>query len=1071
MLSFVFATDIAYVVEDSSEVSNNILNEINNLGYSYDVIYEGGINSANWSNYSMILLGSGRVYGIPVSSHKSLIINPSYYTGWSESIGVTTLNKAFNFNNYLTQNLEGEFKPYTENNQELHYLTRKKNSTSVTVKGDSIVDKGNFVIAKKESPRRIFFGITQSDKWSSTSRDLFSNSLTWVLKGEDKDEDGFYTENDCNDLDSSINPDAEEIAYNGVDEDCSGEDLTDVDGDGFDSFEVGGLDCNDNDVMYNPDSEDIYLNCRNDAPVLSSQIRSISVFEGNIATVYLSAVDAEGDNITYFSNDSRFVETEEGVFQWQTNYYDSGEYVFTFGAKDFELESTDTVEVRVINRNQEPTCTDLPSFYFEEDTSLEINLSTYCSDLDNDTLYYYFYDTSDNENIILNSLDNETGIVNFSSVQDWNGQDWIRFAVSDLDEVTITTRADIYVTPVNDAVEFSGEIPNFTWSEDTNKTNAFNLNDYFFDVDGDELNYLFEGNDKIGIEINYSTGMVSFYPEKDFYGVEEVYFVGFDFEPTIAESNKFILEVIDANEPPVFEDLNCEDYIAEDFSYSCIVNASDFEGDELNYEVISENNMDCSFEENNLTYQGNQDYFGNASCVLRVSDSLGYDEVEFSVEIVNENDAPDIDSFSPGNNFVKILEGSSKMFSIDYSDLDSGDVFVAWALNGKKVGEENSFNFNKEIGEYNLAAIVSDGLYIDYKEWNVSVQAIGSFTCNEVSGFICSENQICSQDYLGVSDSAVCCPVACSARPPEFSDAKTCSAEGLDLDSLLEVEIRDPDSGDEFVPGEEIEVEIRVNNEFSEDLRVDLDAYLYDLTDEKEIENKDDSFKIDLGDSETIEFLFDLDRDLEDNEYAIFVRVIDDDEIICNEAYNEIDVAREDDDVEFNLKSETRNLVCGDTLVLDYEIRNFGTNDYEDTYITIKNNELGIDFESDFFDLDEFDGSKDKRSSSINLKIPEDSEEGEYTLEGIYYFDDGDLRERSNIEISLGECSPESLVISDSEIIIGDSKVNENKRTLFSGVGSVISDKVSALDKTELIILIVGILFFFILLILVILRA
>ena len=71
----------------------------------------------------------------------------------------------------------------------------------------------------------------------------------------DLDGDGFSTEEgDCNDDDDTIYPDAEEIPYDGIDQDCDGEDLTDVDGDGY-SPEDG--DCDDNDADINPDIEEI----------------------------------------------------------------------------------------------------------------------------------------------------------------------------------------------------------------------------------------------------------------------------------------------------------------------------------------------------------------------------------------------------------------------------------------------------------------------------------------------------------------------------------------------------------------------------------------------------------------------------------------------------------------------------------------------------------------------------------------------------------------------------------------------------------------------------------------------
>ena len=61
---------------------------------------------------------------------------------------------------------------------------------------------------------------------------------------------------DCDDTETTVNPAAEETAYDGVDDDCDGHDLTDVDGDGYDSEIVGGEDCDDMDATVNPAAVD-----------------------------------------------------------------------------------------------------------------------------------------------------------------------------------------------------------------------------------------------------------------------------------------------------------------------------------------------------------------------------------------------------------------------------------------------------------------------------------------------------------------------------------------------------------------------------------------------------------------------------------------------------------------------------------------------------------------------------------------------------------------------------------------------------------------------------------------------
>ncbi len=93
------------------------------------------------------------------------------------------------------------------------------------------------------------------DGWSTCDGDCDDDDA--ALNLDDADADGFSTcDDDCDDADDSTYPGASEVPYDGIDQDCDGEDAVDVDGDGFAGGD-GGDDCDDEDAAVNPDATEV----------------------------------------------------------------------------------------------------------------------------------------------------------------------------------------------------------------------------------------------------------------------------------------------------------------------------------------------------------------------------------------------------------------------------------------------------------------------------------------------------------------------------------------------------------------------------------------------------------------------------------------------------------------------------------------------------------------------------------------------------------------------------------------------------------------------------------------------
>jgi hypothetical protein len=974
--------DVGYVLEDSSQVNSDILSSFSDLGLTHDVIRDSELASTDFSDYSVLVIVEDvdRVDKIPFNDISTMFLDKKIaeevWNIGSSSFSLTKKIEVDNEDSFVFDELvipsNDEIIVYPIYAKEIHYLSSVKepgleiaavkSGTSRPIIAYKFKDNG------EETIKSLFFGIVDASNWNNNAEQMFENSLSWLIGEVDQDEDGWLFSEDCNDMDPNTYPGASEVPYDGVDQDCNGDDLTDVDGDSFDAEVVGGLDCNDNDDFINPLNPNPMLNCVNDAPVISSAPIYLEYLETQFVVITVVAYDPEKDKLEYSIDDPRF-SWDGNAFIWETGFNDEGTYDFVITVSDGDIDTNANVNVKINNMNRPPTLSgDISTVTWDEDSvGAQIDLNDYFLDEDGDGLEFGVEDTSEQTDVSV--IINEDGRVDFSSVENFYGEDWVTFFAWDGNEKALTNQVALKVNPVNDPMTFSGNIEDLEWNEDEIFEVAILLENYFDDIDS-ELEYEVFGNDKIDVVIT-SGGIVSFYPEKDFFGSEQIYFKAKDGEFT-ADSNTLTLNVLDMGEPPVFAPLVCNTDLLEDVEDNCILDASDFEGDPFMFSVKKATNMKCNLDGNQLSYVSNKDYNGAASCVLEVADALhGSSTITLQVIISPVNDAPKIISRGPKDNLINVIEGFDREFEVEAKDIDS-EVNIDWIVNGDIVLENsNKFTYHSTSpGTFFLEARVSDEEFEESTYWTVIVGALGEFECSEVGGSVCSGSFVCSEPTFGMKDTNVCCLAECI---PEFKDVNECD----EINGELEVFIDNPNADEDLELGELFDVDLEIINNYFEDQKFDVEVHLYNVDEGESIEEVNDEIKIKDGKSEELTIELRIPEDLDvDDDYYLFVKVEDN---VCNQAQVPVDLIRADNHVVISEFMSPSNVICGEFVDVAIRVDNMGTQD-QDVTVFLESFDLDVYEISEGFELEEYD-KDDRETIEFSFFIPEDVETGDYEFE------------------------------------------------------------------------------------------
>jgi hypothetical protein len=374
----------------------------------------------------------------------------------------------------------------------------------------------------------------------------------------------------------------------------------------------------------------------NYVPKLDKKLPDIVMYEGSILTFIFDLddyfTDPDEDSIFFsfgYTHLTVKIHENHSVDVASLSDWTGIEYV-TFRATDpIGALAEDTIEVTVLYLNDAPVISSVPNLFVRYDYEYRFNLSPYITDPDNvsSDLSVYTSDidhitTSDENNLLILLYYPETMLGQIIK---------IRITVSDGIDFGYQ---DIFVTITSDwPPELHRDLPDVVFVEDEPYINAFDLEDYFFDKDGDALYYT-TGN--INIDVNIKPDkLVDFTAPDDWSGFEVVTFRATDPTGALIE-DIIIVTVLPVNDPPEMYQIPVQSgEVGEMWKLDLTPYINDVDNDIGDLEITVDNN-NVIVSGSKLVFYGSKDLDGNIT--LTVNDGEATINGEVQVIILSEDE-------------------------------------------------------------------------------------------------------------------------------------------------------------------------------------------------------------------------------------------------------------------------------------------------------------------------------------------------------------------------------------------------------------------------------------------------
>ena len=700
--------DIAYVVRNN--INQDFINVINNLGLSYDVINNNDASITNFSKYKMILVGDeffSNTNEIPVNDFNSLIVNTYHIEDWGLSKKNPSKTAASqplsirnrDLNKYVVQGLNEYVDVYTSCcsgnglNLPLYFLSRLDRFLSLYVVSSTISNNLDGVITISlpgtrlfnndvTKGRTLFFGITETRYWTNDAKELFKRSLIFTINGNDKDNDGFsgviVGGLDCDDNDRNINPNATEVAYDNIDQ-----------------------------------------NCANDRPLLINSLLSIisneDVIRNNIFNLNDYFNDPDGDllRFSFTGNSNINITINNGNVSFVPKKDFFGRETVIFTASDGNLSSnSNNIILDIKNVNDMPVLiNNIPDLEFDEDTTFNLNLNDYFNDPDGGLSFSY----SDNVNIdiLINN-----GTAKLMPFNNFFGEDSIVFYAFDETTLLESNKINLTIKSVNDKPIISSVniLDNETWEITNNiyEDNNYIISASVLDIENDELMYEWYldnnliSNDK---EFFYNFGF-------NLQGNRTLKLIVKDSGSSFKERYIFVNNI--NRKPKILMNNNFN--LKEDETIFIDLNAVDEDNDNLIFSSENGNKIICNIINNKLEVKSLLNFFGEDMCILSVTDGIDNDIIEINFNVEAVNDVPAISKYEPIDNNIKIVLNDRLEFSVEYSDIENNELMYEWYLDNNLISNDKNFSYEFiTLGTTNIKVIVTDGTNFQEQNWVVNV--------------------------------------------------------------------------------------------------------------------------------------------------------------------------------------------------------------------------------------------------------------------------------------------------------------------------------------------------------------